>query len=144
MANLYMKNSYVHNESLRQSSECLLLETHQFGGYPDLKSIPLSRTLAPVEADPINHQFLGADKRFFPPPGAPQGEELGLIKPLSDSSFNCSDNSFISEGANLSVARGGLTGAAHRVPNQFETPLVESEGDSASPQEILQESLEHG
>nr|GFB99653.1 hypothetical protein [Tanacetum cinerariifolium] len=26
--------------------------------------------------------------------GAPQGEELGLIKPLSDSSFICSDNSF--------------------------------------------------
>ncbi|GJW89160.1 hypothetical protein Tco_0164500 [Tanacetum coccineum] len=29
--------------------------------------------------------------------GAPQGEELGLIKPLSDSSFSYSDNSFISE-----------------------------------------------
>ncbi|GJS72743.1 hypothetical protein Tco_0705584 [Tanacetum coccineum] len=29
--------------------------------------------------------------------GAPQGEELGLIKPLSDSSCNCSDNSFILE-----------------------------------------------
>nr|GFB95920.1 hypothetical protein [Tanacetum cinerariifolium] len=27
--------------------------------------------------------------------GAPQGEELGLIKPLSDSSFSCSANSFI-------------------------------------------------
>ncbi|GKG45267.1 hypothetical protein Tco_0495345, partial [Tanacetum coccineum] len=30
----------------------------------------------------------------------------------------------------------------HQVPNQFETPLVESEEDSASLQEILQESLE--
>ncbi|GJZ66404.1 hypothetical protein Tco_0623100 [Tanacetum coccineum] len=29
----------------------------------------------------------------------------------------------------------------HQVPNQFETPLVESEEDPASPQEILQESL---
>ncbi|GJY43805.1 hypothetical protein Tco_0432018 [Tanacetum coccineum] len=29
--------------------------------------------------------------------GDPQGEELGLIRPLSDSSFSCSDNSFISE-----------------------------------------------
>ncbi|GKG27960.1 hypothetical protein Tco_0406287, partial [Tanacetum coccineum] len=29
----------------------------------------------------------------------------------------------------------------HRVPNQFEIPLVESEEDSASPQEILQESF---
>ncbi|GKG41025.1 hypothetical protein Tco_0470237, partial [Tanacetum coccineum] len=42
--------------------------------------------------------------------GAPQGEELGLIKSLSDSSFNCSDNSFISEGANRYGARA--TGAA--------------------------------
>nr|GFC04853.1 hypothetical protein [Tanacetum cinerariifolium] len=31
--------------------------------------------------------------------GAPQGEELGLMKPLSDSSFSCSDKSFIPEGA---------------------------------------------
>nr|GEY97601.1 ribonuclease H-like domain-containing protein [Tanacetum cinerariifolium] len=31
--------------------------------------------------------------------GAPQGEELGLIKPLSDSSFSCSDKSFIPEGS---------------------------------------------
>nr|GFA73745.1 hypothetical protein [Tanacetum cinerariifolium] len=31
--------------------------------------------------------------------GAPQGEELGLIKPLSDSSFSCFDKSFILEGA---------------------------------------------
>nr|GEX17126.1 hypothetical protein [Tanacetum cinerariifolium] len=31
--------------------------------------------------------------------GAPQGKELGLIKPLSDSSFSCFDKSFIPEGA---------------------------------------------
>nr|GFC61311.1 hypothetical protein [Tanacetum cinerariifolium] len=31
--------------------------------------------------------------------GAPQGEELGPIKPLSDSSFSCSDKSFIPKGA---------------------------------------------
>nr|GFD19975.1 hypothetical protein [Tanacetum cinerariifolium] len=31
--------------------------------------------------------------------GAPQGEELGLIKPLSKSSCSCSDNSFILDGA---------------------------------------------
>ncbi|GKB61930.1 hypothetical protein Tco_0918116 [Tanacetum coccineum] len=48
--------------------------------------------------------------------GAPRGEELGLIKPLSDSSFSCS--------------------------NKFETPLVESKEDLASPQEIHQERLE--
>nr|GFC14776.1 hypothetical protein [Tanacetum cinerariifolium] len=37
--------------------------------------------------------------------GAPQGEELGLMKPLSDSSINCSANSFVSEGANRYGAR---------------------------------------
>ncbi|GKF67561.1 hypothetical protein Tco_0197240, partial [Tanacetum coccineum] len=42
--------------------------------------------------------------------GAPQGEELGLINPLSASSCNCSDNSFISDGANRYGARA--TGAA--------------------------------
>ncbi|GKD70536.1 hypothetical protein Tco_1324626, partial [Tanacetum coccineum] len=41
---------------------------------------------------------------------APQGEELGLIKPLSESSCSCSDNSFISDGANRYGARA--TGAA--------------------------------
>ncbi|GKB99210.1 hypothetical protein Tco_0985347, partial [Tanacetum coccineum] len=41
---------------------------------------------------------------------APQGEELGLMKPLSRSSCSCSDNSFISEGANRYGARA--TGAA--------------------------------
>nr|GFD44056.1 hypothetical protein [Tanacetum cinerariifolium] len=30
---------------------------------------------------------------------APQGEESGLMKPLSKSSCSCSDNSFISDGA---------------------------------------------
>nr|GFB66277.1 hypothetical protein [Tanacetum cinerariifolium] len=37
--------------------------------------------------------------------GAPQGEELGLMKPLSKSSCNCSGNSFISDGANRYGAR---------------------------------------
>ncbi|GKD19691.1 hypothetical protein Tco_1208849, partial [Tanacetum coccineum] len=37
--------------------------------------------------------------------GAPQGEELGLIKPLLESSCSCSDNSFISDGANRYGAR---------------------------------------
>ncbi|GKF83597.1 hypothetical protein Tco_0248495, partial [Tanacetum coccineum] len=32
--------------------------------------------------------------------GAPQGEELGLMNPLSESSCSCSDKSFISDGAN--------------------------------------------
>ncbi|GKF01369.1 hypothetical protein Tco_0028292 [Tanacetum coccineum] len=35
--------------------------------------------------------------------GAPQGEELGLIKLLSDSSFSYSDNSFISEGKSQAI-----------------------------------------
>ncbi|GKF24226.1 hypothetical protein Tco_0076548 [Tanacetum coccineum] len=42
--------------------------------------------------------------------GAPQGEELVLINPLSESSCSCSDNSFISDGANRYGARA--TGAA--------------------------------
>nr|GFB65611.1 hypothetical protein [Tanacetum cinerariifolium] len=31
--------------------------------------------------------------------GAPQGEELGLMKPSSESFYSCSDNSFISDEA---------------------------------------------
>ncbi|GKF12171.1 hypothetical protein Tco_0050097 [Tanacetum coccineum] len=42
--------------------------------------------------------------------GAPQGEELGLMKPLSESSCSCSDNSFILDGANRYGARA--TGVA--------------------------------
>ncbi|GKF94029.1 hypothetical protein Tco_0283729, partial [Tanacetum coccineum] len=42
--------------------------------------------------------------------GAPQGEELGLMKPLSESSCSCSNNSFISDGSNRYGARA--TGAA--------------------------------
>ncbi|GKC85825.1 hypothetical protein Tco_1141542 [Tanacetum coccineum] len=37
--------------------------------------------------------------------GAPQGEELGLMKPLSESSCSCSDNSFILDGASRYGAR---------------------------------------
>ncbi|GJS89364.1 hypothetical protein Tco_0772000 [Tanacetum coccineum] len=72
--------------------------------------------------------------------GAPQGEELGLINPLSDSSFSCSDNSFILEGA-ITI----------RWPTSYNVPasskqidlktLVESEEDPASPQGIHQENL---
>ncbi|GKF74146.1 hypothetical protein Tco_0220478, partial [Tanacetum coccineum] len=43
-------------------------------------------------------------------PGTPQGEELGLIKPLSESSCSCSDNSFILDGASRYGAQA--TGAA--------------------------------
>ncbi|KAJ0588125.1 hypothetical protein HanIR_Chr04g0170971 [Helianthus annuus] len=42
--------------------------------------------------------------------GAPQGDELGLIKPLAKRSSNCVLNSFISVGANLYGALA--TGAA--------------------------------
>ncbi|GKG28845.1 hypothetical protein Tco_0416210, partial [Tanacetum coccineum] len=42
-----------------------------------------------------------------------QGEELGLMNPLSESSYRCSDNSFISNGANRYGARA--TGAAPRI-----------------------------
>nr|GFD35327.1 hypothetical protein [Tanacetum cinerariifolium] len=36
---------------------------------------------------------------------APQGVELGLMKPLSESSCNCFDNSIISDGVNRYGAR---------------------------------------
>ncbi|GKF65645.1 hypothetical protein Tco_0192162 [Tanacetum coccineum] len=42
--------------------------------------------------------------------GVPQGEELGLMNPLSESSCNCSDSSFISDEGNRYGARA--TGAA--------------------------------
>nr|GFC54854.1 hypothetical protein [Tanacetum cinerariifolium] len=44
--------------------------------------------------------------------GAPHGEELGLINPLSESSCNCVDNSCILAGANRYGARatGGNPG----------------------------------
>nr|GFD04842.1 hypothetical protein [Tanacetum cinerariifolium] len=51
-----------------------------------------------LEIDRISHQSLAMDNGSLPT-GAPQGKELCLIKPLSDSSFSCSDQSFISEGA---------------------------------------------
>ncbi|GJZ91787.1 hypothetical protein Tco_0663852 [Tanacetum coccineum] len=66
--------------------------------------------------------------------GAPQGEELGLKKPLSESSCNCSDNSFISDGANRYGARA--TGAA---PGLVDVNLpVDARGRYlASPWEII-------
>ncbi|GKC52645.1 hypothetical protein Tco_1075390, partial [Tanacetum coccineum] len=42
--------------------------------------------------------------------GTPQGEELGLMKPLSEISYSCSNNSFILDGTNRYGARA--TGAA--------------------------------
>ncbi|GKF97746.1 hypothetical protein Tco_0293567, partial [Tanacetum coccineum] len=42
--------------------------------------------------------------------GAPQGEELDLMNPFSESSFSWSDNTFISDGANRYGAQA--TGAA--------------------------------
>ncbi|GKF64383.1 hypothetical protein Tco_0187831, partial [Tanacetum coccineum] len=44
---------------------------------------------------------------------APQGEKLGLMKPLSEISCSCFDNSFILEGVNRYGARA--TGAAPRI-----------------------------
>ncbi|GJY35349.1 hypothetical protein Tco_0420727 [Tanacetum coccineum] len=44
---------------------------------------------------------------------APQGEELGLMNPLLESSCNCSDNSFILDGANRYDARA--MGTAPRI-----------------------------
>nr|GEZ85467.1 hypothetical protein [Tanacetum cinerariifolium] len=56
-----------------------------------------------------SHKGLGAVLMI----GAPQGEELGLMMPLSESSCSCFDNSFISDEANRYGARA--TGAAPRI-----------------------------
>ncbi|GKF56911.1 hypothetical protein Tco_0170448 [Tanacetum coccineum] len=69
---------------------------------------------------------------------APQGEELGLMNPLSESSCSCSDNSFILDGANQYGARA--TGAAPEL-SQFGILLVKPKEDPASPHERLQENL---
>ncbi|GJU29043.1 hypothetical protein Tco_1172632 [Tanacetum coccineum] len=69
--------------------------------------------------------------------GAPQGEELGLIKPLSDSSFSCSDNSLSWYGAIDMVARANRCSKGTKIYS--ETPLVERRKTPASPKEILQE-----
>ncbi|GKG20152.1 hypothetical protein Tco_0379953, partial [Tanacetum coccineum] len=70
--------------------------------------------------------------------GAPQGEELGLMKPLSESSCSCSDNSFISDGAN----RYGARATARLLElSRSGIPQVELEEDPASPRETLQENL---
>ncbi|GJW51792.1 hypothetical protein Tco_0093143 [Tanacetum coccineum] len=47
---------------------------------------------------------------FMNKAGAPHGDELGRIKPFSDNSCSCLDNSFISDGAKRYGARA--TGAA--------------------------------
>ncbi|GJS20797.1 hypothetical protein Tco_0449429 [Tanacetum coccineum] len=52
---------------------------------------------------------------------APQGGELGLMKPLSISSCSCSASSFISDGANLYGAR-----AMGVAPGNFEQWYISS------------------
>nr|GEZ85904.1 putative reverse transcriptase domain-containing protein [Tanacetum cinerariifolium] len=68
-----------------------------------------------------------------------QGEELGLMKPLSESSCSCSDNSFISDGVNDTVLE--LWGWLLEL-SQSGILLVELEEDPVSPRETLQGNLE--
>nr|GEU63074.1 reverse transcriptase domain-containing protein [Tanacetum cinerariifolium] len=70
--------------------------------------------------------------------GAPQGEELGLINPLSKSYCSCSDNSFISDEANRYGARA--TGQLLEL-SRFRILLVKPEEGPTSPRETLQENL---
>ncbi|GJS74899.1 hypothetical protein Tco_0724780 [Tanacetum coccineum] len=65
---------------------------------------------------------------------APQGEELGLMKPLSESSWSWSENSSFQMELNGKVL---VLQVQHQVSNRSKIPLVESEEDPASPREIL-------
>nr|GFA68009.1 reverse transcriptase domain-containing protein [Tanacetum cinerariifolium] len=67
-----------------------------------------------------------------------QGEELGLIKPLLESSCSCSDNSFLLDGANRYGARA--TGWLLEL-SRSGILLVEPEEGPESPRETLQENL---
>ncbi|GJZ41794.1 hypothetical protein Tco_0588680 [Tanacetum coccineum] len=73
--------------------------------------------------------------------GAPQGEELGLIKPLSDSSFSCSDNSFIWIGVH-SIKFARATGAAPGYQINLKLTCRSRRKADMSIRKILQESLE--
>ncbi|GJY43529.1 hypothetical protein Tco_0431742 [Tanacetum coccineum] len=70
--------------------------------------------------------------------GDPQGEELGLIRPLSDISLVAPITLSFRKAP---IDKVPVLQVQHQVPNQFETPLVESEEDPASPQGIHQENL---
>nr|GFA52349.1 hypothetical protein [Tanacetum cinerariifolium] len=62
--------------------------------------------------------------------GAPQGEELGLIKPLPDSSLAVPPTLSFQKAP---VDKVPVLPVLHQVLSQFEIPLVESEEDPASP-----------
>ncbi|GJY26518.1 hypothetical protein Tco_0401244 [Tanacetum coccineum] len=67
-----------------------------------------------------------------------QGEELGLIKLLSDSSSVALTTLSLRKAP---IDKVPVLQVRHHVSNRFEIPLVESEGDPASPLGILQENL---
>nr|GFB69651.1 hypothetical protein [Tanacetum cinerariifolium] len=69
--------------------------------------------------------------------GAPQGEELGLIKPCQTVlSVALTTLSF----QEVPIGKVPVLPEQHRVSNQFGIQLVGSEEDPASPREILQEN----
>ncbi|GKC67514.1 hypothetical protein Tco_1100112 [Tanacetum coccineum] len=65
--------------------------------------------------------------------GALQGEELGLMNPLSESSCNCSDSSFISDGAN----RYGARATAKQRVQPWENVAKQRVTQSFSPETII-------
>ncbi|GJU59243.1 hypothetical protein Tco_1237009 [Tanacetum coccineum] len=71
--------------------------------------------------------------------GAPQGEELCPSICLVAQLFQLAPItlSFLK----APIDKVPVLQVQHQVPNQFETPLIKSEEDPTSPQEILQESL---
>ncbi|GJS36403.1 hypothetical protein Tco_0534785 [Tanacetum coccineum] len=77
--------------------------------------------------DQINHQFLGADNG--------SSTLVYLIPALSVGQIILSFQK-------APIDKVPVPQVQHQVPYQFKTPLVESEEDPASLQEILQESIE--
>ncbi|GJY49375.1 hypothetical protein Tco_0439331 [Tanacetum coccineum] len=112
---------------LRSSSpsECLLLEPSVGDNLTLGRSLSRHSTL---EAEQINHQFWGVDN----------GSSLSVCL-IPDSSMHIQDDpSFLlTKQDGTLIDKVPVLQVHHQVPNQFETPLVESEEDPASPQEIL-------
>nr|GEY68135.1 putative reverse transcriptase domain-containing protein [Tanacetum cinerariifolium] len=113
-------------------------------GHYDFQVMPFGLTNAPADKEEheehLKSMHIMNDPSFFltNKTVAPQGNELGLMKPLLESSCSCSNNSFISDGANRYSARA--TGRLLEL-SKSGILLVELEEDLESTQEALQGHL---